>query len=78
MTRELYGLGQINPENEKAYHALALSELEEVCHTHEEPFEGKSKLEIETQETTVSYQTEIDKAGVICAFYICLLPFIKC
>ncbi len=46
------------------------------------PFEGESKLELGVKEISDQYRgkhnTEIDKAGVICVFYICKLPFVKC
>jgi len=42
------------------------------------PFEGQDSLELKIGETPVKTQIEIDKAGVICVFYICHLPFVRC
>jgi len=51
-----------------------LSDLE----TKTVPFKGKSALEIEINKEPEDYKVKIDKAGAICVFYICHLPFIEC
>ena len=38
------------------------------------PFEGQSELEITVKKAEVA-RVETDKAGAICAYFICDLPF---